>query len=183
MATRTKAKAVKAKAKAKAKAKGTAARVKTAARKLATKKVSFVPKGMPVVTAGFVVPNCRKAVDWLTSTLGMKIKDIYEMPDGGVAHCELRLGDSVVFCGEAGQGTGPYNIHAMIYVKDCDALFDKALAAGATTVRPLTDQFYGDRSGTMKDPFGNEWTIATHKEDVSKKEMERRMAAMMQQAA
>jgi PhnB protein len=118
-------------------------------------------------------------VDWLTSTFGMKIKDVYRMPDGGIAHCELRFGDSLIMCGEA-QGA-PRTLAAMFYVKDCDALFAKAVAAGAKVTRPLQDQFYGDRSGTVADPFGNEWTIATHVEDVSKKEMDRRMAAMMSQ--
>ena len=69
-------------------------------------------------------------------------------------------------------------MHAMIYVPDCDAVLKKAVEAGATVKRPLADQFYGDRSGTVTDPFGNDWTISTHTEDVSKEEMQKRMAAM-----
>ena len=68
----------------------------------------------------------------------------------------------------------------MIYVNDCDTVFKQAIAAGAKEVKPLQDQFYGDRSGTLTDPFGHTWTVATHKEDVAPEEMERRMAAMKQ---
>jgi PhnB protein len=144
-------------------------------------KVHYIPKGMPTLMAGFAVSGCAKAIDWLTSTFGMKVKDIYRMPDGGVAHCELRLGDSIVMCADPQGQT--YHVRAAFYVKDCDAVFARAVAAGATVKRPLTNQFYGDRSGSVVDPFGNEWNIATHVEDVSKKEMDRRMAAMMSQAA
>ena len=74
-------------------------------------------------------------------------------------------------------GRPPAYLHAMLYVTNCDAVYDRALDAGATAKEPLTDKFYGDRSGSVTDPFGNEWTIATHTEDVSEKEMMRRMKA------
>ncbi len=148
--------------------------------KTTSKKVSYMAKGFTTLTPAFAVPNAGKAIEWLTNTFGMKVKDIYKTPAGGVAHAELRIGDSIVMCGDMQEET--YNVRAQIYVKNADEVFNKALAAGATQTRPLTTQFYGDRSGTVRDPFGNEWTLATHVEDVSKKEMDKRMAAMAQQA-
>jgi len=98
-------------------------------------------------------------------------------PDGKVMHCELEIGDSVVMVTDVMQNPATKsNLH--IYVPDCDSLFSQALAAGATTKMPLQDMFWGDRFGSLNDPFGNTWNVATHKEDVSPEEMEKRMAEL-----
>ena len=153
-------------------------KTKTKARaKSPTKKVQAIPAGYSTVTPGFAAVDCHKAIEFLKSAFGAKVKHLFLGPDQKVMHCELRVGDTVVMCGEP-QGER-HSLRAMIYVKNCDAVFHKALASGGTAKGQLTDQFYGDRTGTVVDPCGNEWTIATHIEDVSKKEMDRRMKRMM----
>jgi PhnB protein len=119
----------------------------------------------------------------MQEVLGAKVKERYDGPDGKVAHCELRIGDTSLMCGEAHPGMNVQPLRACIYVKDCDAVIAKALSRGATVDRPIANQFYGDRSGSVIDKWGNNWTLATHVEDVSKKEMMRRMQAMQQPAA
>jgi len=131
-----------------------------------------------VVTPAFRGPGCGRAIEFLQQAFGAKIVQRYDAPDGTVAHCELRIGDSLIMCGDCGPDQ-VWHLSAMIYVKDCDAAYQRALAAGATAKEPPADQFYGDRNGRVIDPFGNEWVVATHKEDVSKKEMAKRMAALM----
>ena len=109
------------------------------------------------------------------------------MPDGRLGHAEMKIGDSPIMLADefpemghkspstlGGAGAG-----IMLYVKECDAMYNAAVAAGATVVKPLQDQFYGDRSGTVIDPFGHQWTISTHIEDVSEEEMKRRHDDMM----
>ena len=107
------------------------------------------------------------------------------MPAGDkVGHAEIRIGDSIVMLSDEWPDHGMLGPEArggptgllMIYVEDVDAAFARALAAGATQLRPLEDQFYGDRSGSLTDPFGHQWTLATHKEDLSEEELQRRMA-------
>jgi PhnB protein len=107
-------------------------------------------------------------------------------PGGKVMHAEIKIGDSPIMLadefpdmdalGPKARGGSPVGI--CLYVEDVDALFARAVAAGAAVKRPLQDQFYGDRAGTLTDPFGHVWTLATHVEDVSPEEMQRRMAAM-----
>jgi PhnB protein len=112
----------------------------------------------------------------------------FEMPGGGIAHAEIQIGDSRLMFGDENPEFGNKSPQSLggspsglcLYVPDCDAVFARALSAGATVMKPLADQFYGDRSGTVIDPFGHVWTIATHIEDVSIEQMQARMAAMMQ---
>jgi PhnB protein len=107
-------------------------------------------------------------------------------PDGKVGHAEVRIGDSIVMLADehpdmgyrGPQALGGTPVSLLIYVPDVDAQFARAVAAGATETRPVQDQFYGDRSGTLTDPFGHVWTIATHTEDVPVEEVERRLAAL-----
>ena len=153
---------------------------KKAAKRPAAKKkvikVKPIPDGYHVVTAAFRVAGCGKAIEFLKEAFGARVRDRYDGPDGSVMHAEVKIGDSVVMCGDAGAAPfGPFPLFAMIYVKDVDKVFRRAVDAGATVVRPLQDQFYGDRNGTVRDAWGNEWTISTHKEDVSHKENLRRM--------
>ena len=110
-------------------------------------------------------------------------------PDGKIAHAEVKIGDSPIMLAEAvaemnirspnAYGGSPVSI--CLYVEDADALFNQAIGAGAKEVRPLVDQFYGDRSGTLEDPYGHVWTISTHIEDVPEDEITRRFAEMMSQ--
>ena len=110
-------------------------------------------------------------------------------PDGKIAHAELQFGNSRIMLADefpemnavSPQTIGGSPVGLMFYVEDVDARFNLAVAAGAKVERPVKDQFYGDRSGTLVDPFGHKWTISTHKEDVPPDELNKRMEAMMKQ--
>lgn len=147
-------------------------------RKSGTKKraVKPVPDGYHTLTPAIVIPEAAEAIAFYEKAFGAKVRLRMDGPDGSIAHAELVIGDSCFMMGSS-MGRPPVYLHAMLYVTNCDAVYDRALDAGAMVKEPLTDKFYGDRSGTLADPFGNEWTIATHKEDVSEKEMIRRMNA------
>lgn len=145
--------------------------------------VKPIPDNYHTATPYLVVPGVAKVIDFLKQTFDAKEVVRMPGPGGSVAHAEIKIGDSIVMMGEAGGPNPPMPAQLYVYVKDVDAVYKKALAAGGTSVREVTDQFYGDRNGTVKDPCGNHWGIATHKEDVSPEEMKKRMAAMMQQKA
>jgi PhnB protein len=140
------------------------------------------PQGYHTLTPYMTVRNARAAIDFYRQAFGAEKVLQLDMADGSVAHAEIRIGDSVVMLSEESEawGTkGPLTLGGspmflMAYVADVDAAFRRALA---TEVRPVADQFYGDRAGTLKDPFGHQWTLATHIEDVSEAEAQRRMEA------
>ena len=157
------------------------------------KAKNAVPEGHHTVTPQLTLDNAAQAIDWYKKALGAEEVARAVGPDGKIMHAEIRIGDSLIMLNDAmGGGKGPRAIGGSpaslwIYVEDCDALFNRAVAAGAQ-VRPggmgqLTDQFWGDRSGTFTDPHGYQWTIATRKEDLSREEMEQRQAEWMKQFA
>jgi PhnB protein len=124
------------------------------------------------------MPGGKKLIEFVTNVLGGKVAALYEAPGGGVAHAELSLGESLLMTGDP---MGPQVIppgSASVYVPDVNATYTQALAAGAKSLEEPKDQFYGDRTARIIDPCGNQWAIATHKEDVSEDELHRRMAAM-----
>ena len=146
-------------------------------------KVKPIPEGSHTITPGIVVRGGKKAIDFYKAAFGAKELGVMYGPDGkSVMHAELKIGDSKFYLGdetpEMGAvspqklGGSPVTLH--IYTEDCDALFKRAVAAGAKPKMPLTDMFWGDRYGKVTDPFGHEWGISTHKEDVSEAEMEKR---------
>jgi PhnB protein len=149
--------------------------------------VQFQPEGYHSVTPYIIVEGANAAIAFYAANFGASEVLRIPGPGGKVMHAEILIGDSRVMladpCPEMGAeaparfGGSPQ--HLMIYTADCNAMFDKAVEAGSEVLRPLADQFYGDRSGTLKDPFGHQWTIATHVEDVSDEEIARRMEAMM----
>jgi PhnB protein len=153
--------------------------------------VKPIPEGYHSVTPYLVVKGAAKAIDFYKKAFGAKELFRMEGPGGTVAHAELEIGDSrIMLADESPQMgyTGPEpgsrtSVGLMIYVNDVDKTAAQAVAAGIKTEREVQDQFYGDRSGNFVDPFGHRWTIATHKEDVSKEEMDRRMASMMAKSA
>jgi PhnB protein len=145
-----------------------------------------VPPGYHTVTPYLIVRNAAKAIEFYKSAFGAVELMRFPGPNDSVMHAEVRIGDSPVMLadempaeGHVGpQSLGGAPVSMMLYVEDVDARFAQAVAAGATVKRPVADQFYGDRTGTLVDPFGHMWSIATHKEDVSMEEMQRRLAKM-----
>lgn len=134
-----------------------------------------IPEGFRTVTPYLVVPDAAKVMDFLKRAFGATERYKMPGPDGSVFHAELQVGDSIVMLGQAQDENRRPMLY--LYVPDVDATYKGAIAAGGISIREPADQFYGDRNGAVKDPGGNEWWIATHKEDVSPQEMQRRMAA------
>lgn len=148
--------------------------------------VHHIPEGYHSVTPYLVVDGAARAIDFYTQAFGATEVMRMPGPGGRIGHAEIKIGDSHVMLADEHpeQGhRGPKSIGGtpvgiMIYVPDVDSMFRKAISLGATETRPVEDQFYGDRSGSLTDPFGHNWMISTHIEDVSPEEMDRRMKAM-----
>lgn len=148
--------------------------------------VNPIPEGYPRVTPYLNVAGAADAIDFYCSVLGATERMRMGAPDGKIGHAELAIGDSVIMLAdefvEMGNKSpvtiGGTPVSIMVYVADADATFAAALAAGATEVQAMEDRFYGDRSGMFKDPWGHEWTVSSHVEDVAPEEMERRMAEL-----
>ena len=148
--------------------------------------VRAIPDGHHTVTPYLAIKNAVEALSFYQQAFGAS--EIYKliMPDGRLGHAEIQLGDSVImlsdefpeFGGKSPQTLGGSPVCIHLYVEDVDAFFKKALAAGAKERKAVMDQFYGDRSGQLEDPFGHLWWVATHKEDVAPEEMQKRVAAM-----
>lgn len=137
----------------------------------------WIPRDFRTVTPNIVVDDAESAIAFLKRALGAIEQFRLTTSNGKVAHCELKLGDSIVNLGESMDGWPARGLVAQIYVENSDALFERAVAAGATVVMPMTDMFFGSREGRVADPFGSVWTIATLTERVSPAEMQRRMTA------
>lgn len=139
--------------------------------------VKPIPEGYHSVTPYLLVQGAPKLLDFLKQAFDAKETERFTQPDGTIMHAEARIGDSVVMMGEPGGEfkAMPSSIH--LYVNDTDATYERAMEAGATSLREPRNEFYGDRSAGVKDPFGNHWWIATHIEDVSREEMLRRASA------
>lgn len=146
-----------------------------------------VPEGYSTVTPYLIVEGAADAISFYTRVFGAEELMRFGGPDGKVGHAELQIGDSRIMLADehpqmgyrSPKALGGSATSIMLYVEDVDGVFKRALDAGAKTHQELKNQFYGDRSGTVIDPFGHIWTIATHVEDVSEEEMQRRMEASM----
>jgi len=139
--------------------------------------IQAIPKGFHTITPNIIVDDAEKAVEFLKKALGATESYRLVMSNGKITHCELRIGDSVLNLGESMDGWPARGLVAQIYVEDSDELFKRAVDAGATVIMPMTDMFFGSREGRVSDPYGNVWTIATLKEEVSPEEMQQRMKA------
>jgi PhnB protein len=137
----------------------------------------WLPKGFYTITPNIIVDDAEQAVAFLKNALGATESYRLTLSDGKIAHCELKLGNSILNLGTSMEGWPAHGLIAQIYVEDSDALFQRAVQAGAKVIMPMTDMFFGSREGRVADPFGNVWTIATLKEEVSPEEMQRRMKA------
>src|SRR6185437_2322997 len=152
---------------------------------------SAIPEGYNSVTPMLTLDDAAKAIDWYKKALGAEEKARAVGPDGKIMHAAIKIGNSQIMLHDVmGDGKGPKEfggspVSIWLYVDDCDALFNRAVAAGGkvTQMGKLQDQFWGDRSGTFVDPHGYAWTIATHKEDLAPEEMQKRQDDFMKQFA
>lgn len=139
--------------------------------------VEPVPSNYPRLIPIAAIRGCEEAVAFYRKIFGAEERMRMSMPDGSIAHIELTFGDSMLMLGEAmpDHGYPPTTLRLSLYVPDCDATFRQAVEAGAEEKSPPSDQFYGDRSARVIDPWGNEWTIMTHIKDMTPAEMEAEM--------
>jgi PhnB protein len=151
--------------------------------------VKPVPEGYHTVTPYLIVRDAARAIEYYKESFGASELMRHVSPGGKIGHAEIRIGDSPIMLADefpeigaqSPQALGGSPVSLLLYVEDVDALFHRAVAGGARTIKPLEDQFYGDRSGTLIDPFGHIWTLATHKEDVPPEEMQRRSEAWLKE--
>ena len=155
-------------------------------------KVSHIPQGYNSITPYLVIKGASQAIDYYKKVFGATEVFRMDTPDGKVAHAELQIGDSHVMLADenpkmglghtsaASIGASPVSLY--LYIPDVDRIVERAVTAGAKVLKPVQDQFYGDRSGFIQDPFGHLWGIATHVEDVAPQEMAERAKKAMQAA-
>ena len=148
-------------------------------------KVNPIPEGYHSVTPYLSIKGAAAAIDYYKKVFGAT--ELFRMPgpDGKIGHAEIKIGNSPIMLADeypemefvSPQTLGGSPVGLMIYVDDVDTMFKNAISGGGKEIKPLQDQFYGDRSGTLRDPFGHVWTVATHVEDIAPEEMERRAKA------
>ena len=144
--------------------------------------VKPVPDGYHTVTPYLVVQDVAGLTDFLEQAFDAQEMVRMGSPGGSIMHAEVRIGDSMVMMGEAGENNPPMPAMLHLYLEDADAAYRRALEAGAISLREPEDQFYGDRTAGVKDDFGNQWWLATHIEDVTPEEMQRRAEVQGRQA-
>jgi len=142
-----------------------------------TSKVKPIPLGYHSITPILRVEGAPRLIDFLKQAFQAEERERFMTPDGRVSHAEVKIGDSVLMISDVDEKWKPMPGSLNLYTEDTDAVYRRALAAGATSLMEPADQFYGDRSAGVKDPFGNEWWFSTHMEDVSPEELQRRMKA------
>jgi PhnB protein len=155
------------------------------------RKVPAVPRGFRTLTPYLVVRDAARAIEFYKQAFGAKVRGVHSTPDGKVMNADLQIGDSILLLNDefpgakctSPQALGGTTATVHIYVKDVDALFSRAVAAGAMVLMPLADQFWGDRYGQLLDPFGHCWSLATHKENLSPQEIEKRGQAIFAEMA
>jgi len=152
--------------------------------------VKPIPEGYHTVTPYLFVKGAADAIEFYKNIFGAKVVVQMPGPNGRIMHAELKIGDSLIMLSDENPQMGTHGPESLggtatslhVYVENVDHVAQKAVEAGAKLVRPVKDQFYGDRTGTLIDPFGHMWSVGTHIEDVSPDEMRKRMAAMSQTA-
>ena len=148
-------------------------------------KVKPIPDGYHAITPYLAVKGAAEAIEFYKKAFGASELMRFPQPDGRVGHAEIKIGDSRVMLADefpemdflSPRARGGSAVHLHVYVENVDAVFERALSAGAREVRPVQDQFYGDRLGTVADPYGHVWHVSTHKEDLSMEELQKRAAA------
>ena len=152
-----------------------------------TSPVKAIPDGYHTATPYLIIKGAASAIEFYKKAFGAKELMRLAQPDGQIGHAEIKIGDSPIMLADeypemgyrSPQSLGGSPVSILLYVENVDALFDQAVAAGGKVTMPVKDQFYGDRSGTLSDPFGHVWTIASRKENLSPEEIQNRAAAAM----
>lgn len=134
--------------------------------------------GFHTITPNIIATDAVELIDFLVRAFGAVENYRLTLANGSITHCELQLGDSILNVGQSAEGWPAHGLVAQFYVENSDALFERAVAAGAQVVMPMTDMFFGSREGHVRDPFGNTWIIATLKEQVAPEEIQRRMRGL-----
>ena len=152
-------------------------------------KVPHIPKGYNTVTPYLVIKGAAKAIEYYKKVFGATETVRMPGPNGTIGHAELKIGDSMIMLADENPSMGQGHVSATtvggspvslyVYLKDVDKVFERAVAEGAKVLKPVQDQFYGDRNGFLQDPFGHLWGVSTHVEDVSADEMKKRMQKLM----
>ena len=150
-----------------------------------------IPEGFHTVTPHLIIKGAAEAIEFYKRAFGAEVRGIHQGPGNSIMHAEVKIGDSFIMMNDEFPdygSLGPKSIGGTstvihIYTNDADALFNRAIAAGAKVIMPLMDQFWGDRYGQLEDPFGHRWSIATHKEDLSSEEVQKRGQQAMAEMA
>lgn len=153
--------------------------------------VKPIPEGYHTITPSLVCRNAAKAIEFYKQVFGAQEQMRMPGPGGKIMHCELKIGDSMLFLSDefpemgavAPESSGGRSSYLFLYVEDVDAVFNRAVTTGARVEMPVMDMFWGDRYGKITDPFGHQWGVATHKEDVTPEELKRRSEAFSAKAA
>ena len=157
-----------------------------------TNKVNYIPKGYNSISPYLVVKGAAKAIEYYKKVFGAKEVVRMDQPNGKVGHAELQIGDSRIMLAEenpsmgqghvSASGIGASPVSLYLYIPDVDRVIERAVDEGAKVLKPVQDQFYGDRTGFIQDPFGHLWGVATHIEDVAPKDLAERAKKVMQAA-
>lgn len=152
-----------------------------------------IPEGYHTITPSFTFKDSKKAIEFYKKAFGAKVLDLLPSPDGGrTMHATIQIGDSILMmgdempdsnCSRSAESLGASPISLYVYVPNVDAAFKQAIAAGAKEVMPVMDMFWGDRCGTLKDPFGYQWMIGTHKQDLTNDQIQKGAEAFFAQMA
>jgi PhnB protein len=145
---------------------------------MATAATSHIPHGLAPVVPQLVIKGAQQAIDLYREAFGAELLHAMPGPKGSITHAMVKIGDATLFLSDSTEFSQPTSANNFVYVEDVDAIYARATKAGLTVLSPLTNMFWGDRWALLADPFGNQWQIATHIEDVTPDEMQRRVASL-----
>ena len=141
-------------------------------------QVPYIPAGLTAVVPQLVIAGAQQAIEFYQKAFGAELLHAMPGPKGSIMHAAIRIGEATLFLSDASEFAKPTSSNTYLYVKDVDAVFERAVKAGAAVLAPIADMFWGDRWALVADPFGNQWQLGCHVEDVTAEEMQRRMAAL-----
>jgi len=143
--------------------------------------VNYLPQGLAPVVPQLVIAGAQQAIEFYQKAFGAELLHAMPGPKGSIMHASIRIGEATLFISDSTEFAKPTASNTYLYVKDVDAVFERAVKAGAVVLAPLANMFWGDRWGMVADPFGNQFQLGQHVEDVTPEEMQKRMAALPKQ--